>query len=88
MNNDRISFLPPSEPAGLGALPEDKQLLHFHHRRVWYDFSSLFYMILQGKSALITGSDSGIGRAIAIAFAKEGAEVIITYYSNEKAPGK
>jgi hypothetical protein len=34
---------------------------------------------LAGKSAIITGSDSGIGRAVAIAFAREGADVLISY---------
>jgi NAD(P)-dependent dehydrogenase (short-subunit alcohol dehydrogenase family) len=34
---------------------------------------------LEGKAAIITGGDSGIGRAVAIAFAKEGADVLIAY---------
>jgi NAD(P)-dependent dehydrogenase (short-subunit alcohol dehydrogenase family) len=34
---------------------------------------------LQGKAAVITGGDSGIGRAVALAFAREGADVLISY---------
>ncbi|MCE0491137.1 glucose 1-dehydrogenase [Pantoea sp. Mb-10] len=34
---------------------------------------------LQGKTAVITGGDSGIGRAVAIAYAREGADVVIAY---------
>lgn len=38
---------------------------------------------LQGRVALISGGDSGIGRAVAIACAKEGADVAILYYSED-----
>ena len=40
--------------------------------------------MLQDKVALITGGDSGIGRAVAILFAKEGADVVISYLNEEK----
>ena len=39
---------------------------------------------LEGKAALITGGDSGIGRAVAIAFAREGADVLISYLSEDE----
>ncbi len=38
---------------------------------------------LEGKVAIITGGDSGIGRAVALAFAKEKAKVIIVYYDED-----
>lgn len=39
---------------------------------------------LTGRKAIITGGDSGIGRAVAIAFAREGADVLISYLSSEE----
>jgi len=39
---------------------------------------------LEGKKAIITGGDSGIGRAVAIAFAREGADVLISYLDDSE----
>lgn len=39
---------------------------------------------LVGKAAVITGGDSGIGRAVAIAYAREGADVLISYLSEDE----
>src|SRR5687767_6043469 len=39
---------------------------------------------LEGRRAVITGGDSGIGRAVAIAFAREGADVLISYLPEEE----
>lgn len=43
---------------------------------------------LAGKRALITGGDSGIGRAVALAFAREGADVAIVHLPEEEADGR
>jgi NAD(P)-dependent dehydrogenase (short-subunit alcohol dehydrogenase family) len=39
---------------------------------------------LEGKKTLITGGDSGIGRAVALAFAREGADVLVSYLSEDE----
>ncbi len=39
---------------------------------------------LEGKATIITGGDSGIGRAVALAFAREGADVLVSYLEDEE----
>ena len=43
---------------------------------------------LEGKAAIITGGDSGIGRAVALAFAREGADVLISYLEEEETDAR
>lgn len=43
---------------------------------------------LTGRKAIITGADSGIGRAVAIAFAREGADVVLSYMPSEEPDAK
>ena len=43
---------------------------------------------LAGRRAVITGADSGIGRAVAIAFAREGADLVLNYLPSEEADAR
>ena len=43
---------------------------------------------LTGRRALVTGADSGIGRAVALAFAREGADVVLSYLPEEEADAR
>ena len=43
---------------------------------------------LERRRAVITGADSGIGRAVAIAFAREGADLVLNYLASEEADAK
>ncbi len=49
-----------------------------------YDNGEPGYGRLEGKVAIITGGDSGIGRAVAISYAKEGANVVIVYLNEQE----
>ncbi|HEU5475902.1 MAG TPA: SDR family oxidoreductase [Actinophytocola sp.] len=43
---------------------------------------------LVGRTAVLTGGDSGIGRAVAVAFAREGADLVLSYLDEEEADAK
>jgi 3-oxoacyl-[acyl-carrier protein] reductase len=51
----------------------------------WYDLRELFMKSLAEKVAIVTGASRGIGRAIAIALAQEGAKVVINYAQSSGA---
>jgi NAD(P)-dependent dehydrogenase (short-subunit alcohol dehydrogenase family) len=58
---------PPGQTAAMEPRPDHGEQSYRGHER------------LTGKAAIITGADSGIGRAVAIAFAREGADVLVSY---------
>lgn len=58
------------------------------HPRPEYEGTYLAAGKLRGKTALITGGDSGIGRAVALAYAKEGADLAIVYLNEHDDANK
>jgi len=63
---------PPGLTALMDPLPDHGEQSYVGHGR------------LEGKKAVITGGDSGIGRAVAIAFAREGADILIAYLEEDE----
>jgi NAD(P)-dependent dehydrogenase (short-subunit alcohol dehydrogenase family) len=75
----RSDGFPEQHQDGTG-LDEDLQVTADHGEKTYRGTGRL-----AGRKALVTGADSGIGRAAAIAFAREGADVVLNYLPEEQA---
>jgi NAD(P)-dependent dehydrogenase (short-subunit alcohol dehydrogenase family) len=66
---------------------QDQQPGHEHKMTPWPKYDGSRYKAagkLEGRTALITGGDSGIGRAVAVLFAREGADIAFSYLNEHK----
>ncbi|MDN3237949.1 MULTISPECIES: SDR family oxidoreductase [unclassified Pseudomonas] len=73
----------PKQPQNPPGLAQDMQPRPDHGETSYKGFGRL-----AGRKALITGADSGIGRAAAIAYAREGADIVLNYLPEEEADAK
>jgi NAD(P)-dependent dehydrogenase (short-subunit alcohol dehydrogenase family) len=72
---------------GFPAQTQDRQPGREHMMRPEPDYSPLYEVgdkKLEGRVAIITGGDSGIGRAVAVLFARHGADIVIPYLEESK----
>lgn len=81
LNDPRTRYPQPPQPDQRQEMPgetDDMQPIPDHGEHSYKGSGKL-----EGCAAIITGADSGIGRAVAIAFAREGADVLVAYYNED-----
>lgn len=61
--------------------------LAIKNKAIFESYHNKTMQLLQNKIALITGATRGIGKGIALTFAKNGANVAFTYVSSDERPG-
>lgn len=82
LDDPRTKYPTPPQPDQRQSIPGEEKALNpkADHGEDTYKGSGR----LEGLAAIITGADSGIGRAVALAFAREGADVLISYLSEHE----
>lgn len=78
MSGDNEAGFPPQHQDRMPGVESE-----MHPRPVYDNEQWTATGLLEGRTAIITGGDSGIGRAVAVLFAREGADIVVSYLEEE-----